>query len=33
MDIEKKMNDETVRMLRAFVVSAVDNEAEDGDAK
>ena len=32
-DIEKKMNDETVRMLRAFVVSAVDNEAEDGDAK
>ena len=30
---EKKMNDETVRMLRAFVVSAVDNEAEDGDAK
>ena len=32
-DIEKKMNDETVRMLRAFVVSAVDTDAEDGDAK
>lgn len=32
-DIEKKMNDETVRMLRAFVMSAVETDAEDGDAK